>query len=52
MIYLPSQEIKSFGGLNREATDLEFETLNNRLLSRDLNVSSVVKLDGKLAYVE
>ena len=52
MIYIPNNEIEQFGGLEKLGTTEDFEVLNKKLLSRDLQVDPVVKIDGTVAYVE
>ncbi len=52
MIYVPDQQIKDFGGVNRLATKAEFETLKKTLLQSNLQFESPVMVDGSLSYVE
>lgn len=52
MIYLPQNEIDVFGGLEKLATVEDYETFNKRLLSPDLKLNPVVRVDGTVAYVE
>ncbi len=41
-----------FGGVDKLATKEDFEKLKKRLLDKDLEYESPVKVDGSLAYVE
>lgn len=53
LIYVPQPEIDNFGGLDREATQEEFNDLKKRLLSDQFEVKrKPVKVKGTVSYVE
>jgi ABC-type phosphate/phosphonate transport system ATPase subunit len=52
MIYLPPKEVEKFGGLEKLASQEEFDEFTKHLLSKELDFQPVVRTDGSLAYVE
>ncbi len=52
MIYLPPKEVEKFGGLQKLASQEEFDEFTKHLLSKELDFQPVVRTDGSLAYVE
>jgi len=52
MIYLPQNEVDVFGGYEKLATVEEYETFNKRLLSPELKINPVIRVDGTVSYVE
>jgi ABC-type phosphate/phosphonate transport system ATPase subunit len=52
MIYLLPKEVKKFWGLEKLASQEEFDEFTKHLLSKELDFQSVVRTDGSLAYVE
>ena len=57
MIYVPEEEIKAFGGLDKEGDQDTFNDLKRRILSPDYDFTASgaelpIKLSGSISYVE
>ena len=53
LIYVPQAEIDHFGGLDREASQEEFDELKGRVLSEDFNIEKKpIMVRGSVSYVE
>ena len=53
LIYVPQDEVDKFGGLEKEASKEEFDSLKERLLGSEFKVEErPIEISGSLSFVE